>query len=124
LPVPKPNDPHVDFQVRYEDNMAVRISSFTSSNIRVTGPTGQVLTVTYVSSDVSTDGTPRIATHTLKVLYVDDQAINVSTLDSRDIRVTGPNRFNVLAKLKGVDQRSNGLVRVATYEISAPRGGW
>jgi hypothetical protein len=183
-----------EIRMEYTDNAAVNVATIAPANLRVTGPSGQTLMVTSVTTDQPRNGTPRIATyrvqppggtwdssdnglytifvvegqvqdtsdnlvladkygdfrvdlatidpapravllvddvtsrnatkHRLTVFYIDDQAIKVSTLDKRDIRVTGPNRYSVLAKLKSVDQRSNGPLRIATYEISAPRGGW
>lgn len=63
LPVPKLNDPHADIQVRYDDNVAVNVASFATSNIHVTGPGSQVLNVLSVSSNQATNGTPRTATY-------------------------------------------------------------
>lgn len=65
LPVPKPNDPHADIQVRYDDSVAVKVASFDSSDIRVVGPGGAALNVTFVGSSSSTNGTPRTATYRL-----------------------------------------------------------
>jgi parallel beta-helix repeat protein len=62
--------------------------------------------------------------YTLQVTYSDSTAINVSTLDSNDIRVTGPNGFNQLATFVSVDNNTNGTPRTATYTITPPGGAW
>ena len=46
--------------------------------------------------------------------------VDITTLDNSDIRVTGPNGFDVLATFVSVDVNSNGTPRTATYEIAAP----
>ena len=56
----------------------------------------------------------------LTVRYQDDQAIDVSTLDSSDIRITGPGGFNQLATFVSVDNNTDGSPRTATYSIVAP----
>jgi hypothetical protein len=54
----------------------------------------------------------------------DDVGINVASLDSSDIRVTGPNAFSQLATLVSIDSSTNGSPRTATYKINAPSGTW
>ena len=56
--------------------------------------------------------------------YADNVAVNVSTLDSNDVRVTGPNNYSQLATFLSVDNASNGTPRTATYQITAPGGTW
>ncbi len=63
-------------------------------------------------------------THTVTVTYTDDFAINVASLDSNDIRVTGPNAFNSTVTFTGVNINTNGTPRVATYTFNAPGGSW
>lgn len=58
------------------------------------------------------------------VTYRDDKAVNIATLDNQDVRVTGPNGFNQLARFVSVDRNSNGTPRQATYRITAPGGSW
>ncbi|MCT7958469.1 Calx-beta domain-containing protein [Laspinema palackyanum] len=80
-------------------------------------PTANNLTVT----DVDTSGdTP----HSFTVDYTDNVAIAFSSLDSSDIRVTGANGFNQLARLVGVNTSENGTPRTATYQITPPGGTW
>ncbi|MBN1845535.1 MAG: hypothetical protein JW810_07615, partial [Sedimentisphaerales bacterium] len=72
-------------------------------------------------SDITTaDGT----SHGFSVTYTDNVAVDVSTLDDDDIRVTGPNGFDEPAVFEGVDNGADGAVRVATYRIGAPGGSW
>ncbi|WP_197047602.1 hypothetical protein, partial [Planktothrix serta] len=54
----------------------------------------------------------------------DNQAVKVSSLDSQDVRVTGPNGFEQLANFVSVDTNSDGTPRTATYRINAPGGSW
>ncbi|NJK34239.1 MAG: DUF4114 domain-containing protein [Oscillatoriales cyanobacterium SM2_2_1] len=61
-------------------------------------------------------------TQTIVVRFQDNNAINVGTLDSLDLRVTGPNGFNTLATFVSVDTNTNGTPRQATYQITAPGG--
>lgn len=63
------------------------------------------------------------AGHTFIVYYADDAGIDPRTLDSGDVRVTGPNGYSQLAKLVSVD-RAGTTVRAAVYSIDAPAGGW
>jgi Ca2+-binding RTX toxin-like protein len=60
--------------------------------------------------------------HTFTVDYADNAAIDVSTLSTGDVRVTGPNGFAAVAQLVSVDQNQNGVTRAATYRVNAPHG--
>ncbi|MEC4983286.1 MAG: malectin domain-containing carbohydrate-binding protein [Oscillatoria sp. PMC 1068.18] len=62
--------------------------------------------------------------YTFTVQYTDNVAIDVSTIDSSDLKVTGPNNFNQLATLESININSNGTPRTATYSIAAPGGDW
>jgi hypothetical protein len=83
------------------------------------------------------DGTPPTATlsansitkaggltHVFDVVFSDDRGVDATTLDTGDIRVTGPNGFSQLATFWGVDQHVNGTPRRATYFITAPGGAF
>ena len=63
-------------------------------------------------------------THNLIVTYTDNTGINVSTLDSNDIQVAGPDSFKQMATFVSVNNNTNGSPRVATYHINAPGGNW
>jgi len=58
------------------------------------------------------------------VLYTDNTAIDVSTLNTGDIHVTGPNGFDQLAAFRSVNVGSDGTPRTATYRLSGPGGTW
>lgn len=57
------------------------------------------------------------------VTYTDNLAVNISTLDGNDVRITGPNGYNRAAQFISVDVASNGTPRVATYAAPPPAGG-
>lgn len=62
--------------------------------------------------------------HPLTVTFFDNVAIDVSTIDGNDIRVTGPNGYSRLAALQGVGEPGNGTPRTATYALSPPGATW
>jgi glucose/arabinose dehydrogenase len=62
--------------------------------------------------------------YTFSVTYNNSAGINVASLDSNDIRVTGPNGFSQLATLVSIDNSTNGSPRTATYKINPPSTGW
>src|SRR6202012_3176615 len=68
--------------------------------------------------------TPASAAHTFTVTYSDNIAVDVSTLDSNDILVTGPGGYSQLGSLVSASPNSNSSSIVATYQIPAPPGGW
>ena len=59
-----------------------------------------------------------------KVLYRDDVAVDVSSLDDRDVRVYGPGGYERTAVLLGVDELQDGPERVARYKVAPPGGTW
>ena len=61
---------------------------------------------------------------TFTVEYADDTAVDVSSLDSSDIRVTGPNNFSQLVAFLSATPGGNGTPRTATYQINAPGDSW
>src|SRR6266480_2791804 len=62
--------------------------------------------------------------YSFTVRYADDGEIDVSSLDSGDVRVTGPGGFNVAATFVSVNIHYNGTPRIATYSIVPPGGSW
>ena len=66
--------------------------------------------------DVTTGGG---VTYTFTVVYSDNLAIDTSSLDGNDIRVTGPGGFDQPATLLSVTPTTNGTPRTATYQIAA-----
>jgi Viral BACON domain/Metallo-peptidase family M12B Reprolysin-like len=64
-----------------------------------------------------------LGTHTFTVTYSDNLAINVASLGTSDVRVTGPNGYDQMATFVSVNNATNGTPRTATYSISPPGGG-
>lgn len=58
------------------------------------------------------------------VTYKDATAVDIKTLDTGDIQVTGPNGFSQIATFVGVSSSTNGNNRTATYRITNPQGAW
>jgi hypothetical protein len=57
------------------------------------------------------------------ITYSDNAAIDVSTIDDNDVRVTGPNGFSRAAHLVSISSSTDGTPRMATYSVDAPAGG-
>ena len=72
-------------------------------------------------SDISTSGG---SIYAITVTYADDLALDVSTLNTGDLRITGPIGFDVLPAFVKVDDLSNGSPRVAVYQFTPPGGTW
>ena len=91
--------------------------------------TGEVYTIdktapqagNLVATNIITGGG---STQTFTVVFSDNLAIDIASLDGSDIRVTGPGGFNQPATLVSVTPATNGTPRTATYQISAPGGSW
>jgi hypothetical protein len=62
--------------------------------------------------------------YSFTLTYSDSLAIDITSVDGSDIRVTGPGGFNQLATLVGVTPAGSGTPRTATYQITAPGGAW
>src|SRR5262249_24744894 len=62
--------------------------------------------------------------YTFTVSFSDDQAIDRTSLDGNDIRVSGPGGFSQLATPVSAAPAGNGTPRTATYQITAPGGAW
>jgi hypothetical protein len=88
----------------------------------VTEATGVVIppSADLLASNLTQTGTP---THTFTVTYTDDVAINVATITTGDIRVTGPGGYNQIAQLVSINNTTNGTPRTATYSVTPPGGG-
>ena len=78
-------------------------------------------TATATAVNITTSGT---STYDFTVTYIDNQSVNITTLDGSDVRVSGPNSFSQLASLVSVSPAGNGTPRTATYRITAPGGVW
>ena len=88
-----------------------------SATVDSTDPTASIL----VATNITTSGG---STYSFTVSFSDNLAIDVTSLDGSDIRVTGPGGFNQLATLINVTPAGNGTPRTATYQSTAPGGSW
>jgi hypothetical protein len=64
------------------------------------------------------------STYSFTVTYADNVAVRTWTIDSDDVKVTGPSGFSQVASLVSVNDSTNGTPRTATYRISTPGGSW
>jgi len=78
-------------------------------------------TATGSALDVTTGGA---SSHTATVVYADDVAINVSTIGTSDIRITGPNGFNQTPSSVSFSPTGDGTPRSADYNFTPPGGTW
>lgn len=53
------------FTVSYSDNVAISVATLGTGDVRVTGPGGYDQLATFVSVDIATNGTPRLATYSV-----------------------------------------------------------
>jgi hypothetical protein len=72
-------------------------------------------------ADLTTGGSP---SHSCTVTYTDGTGVRLSSLDSADLLVTGPNLYSNLAVFVGADLADDGSPLTATYSIPAPAGAW
>jgi hypothetical protein len=59
---------------------------------------------------------------TFNVTFLDNAAVNASTLSTGDVRVVGPGGFVGLAQLVSIDKSQDGPTRSARYRFTAPGG--
>jgi PA14 domain len=78
-------------------------------------------TATASTTGITTGGA---TTYDFTISYSDNAAVDISSLDSTDIRVTNSNGFNQLARFVSVTPSGNGTPRTATYRINTPGGTW
>ncbi len=65
---------------------------------------------------------PGQASKTFTVTYSDNVGVDVSSIDSADVLVSGPNGYAQLAQLVSLDAQTDGSPRTATYSV-VPMGG-
>jgi hypothetical protein len=83
--------------------------------------TPPTVTLTSPLSDVTVAGG---AGYQVLATASDNVSVNVSSLDSNDLRVTGPNGFNELIPFVSVNLNYDGTPRLATYAFTPPGGFW
>lgn len=63
--------------------------------------------------------------YTFKVTYTDNVAIQASTIDANDVKVTAPDGTVIPAALSNVvDVKGDGTALAAAYSVAAPGGNW
>lgn len=85
----------------------------------VKDPSGVVLPPTALA-DLSNITSTGLGSKEFTVTYTDDLGVNVATIDSNDIRVTGPNGYDQQAQFLSLDVSGNGSPRTATYSLPPP----
>ncbi len=87
----------------------------------VSAPDGVVVApvAALTATDLSSTG---VGAFSFTVTYSDDFAVKATTLDGNDVRITGPNGFDRLARLTGVSPSGDGTPLTATYAVDAPNG--
>lgn len=110
------------FFVQPEDSVVGK-GNYASASITLTLPDHQDPTATLIPPpDVNVGGGTQYA---FQVVYFDDVAIDMNSLNDINVRVTGPNgNYSQLATFVSVDQPTNGSPRTATYQVPAPGGIW
>jgi hypothetical protein len=76
-------------------------------------------TAELVVTDVTQSGVTNVD---MTVTYSDDVGVSVSTIDSYDLRVTGPDGYDSAAELVSVSASGDGTPRVAIYRATSPSG--
>ena len=72
-------------------------------------------------ANITSSGSP---SHSLTVDYTDNTAVNVASLGTGDLLVTGPNNYSNLVDFVSVDTLTDGTPRTGTYSIPAPGNAW
>jgi hypothetical protein len=90
--------------------------------------TGQVYTIDKTPPTGSLNAVPSITTaggtsQSLTVTFSDNNAVDVSSLDSSDVLINWSGG-NITAQFVSVDTNSNGTPRTATYSFTPPGGSW
>jgi probable HAF family extracellular repeat protein len=62
--------------------------------------------------------------HNISVTYNDNVALEVASIGTGDVRVTGPNGFSQIASFVSIDNPTDGTPRNVTYSITPPGGSW
>ena len=78
-------------------------------------------TAALTAADITTIG---LTQQTFQVTYIDNLAVDASSLDDSDIRVTGPDGYDAAARLVSVNVAGDGTPRTATYAVSPPGSAW
>src|SRR5207248_2687649 len=96
----------------------------TAGNAPDMGAVESTFTIPVAQGTVADITTAGATSYTFTVNYLDSTGIDVSTLDSNDVRVSGPSAFSQLATFVSVTPTGNGTPRTATYSFTPPGGSW
>ncbi len=72
-------------------------------------------------ANIALGGSP---SHSCSVTYTDATAVKLSSLNSSNLLVTGPNNFSNLVEFAGADLADDGSPMTGSYSIPAPGGAW
>ena len=89
-------------------------------DVNIGAPDNERPNATVSASDVTSPGG---ASHTVTVVYSDNNAIDVETIDAGDISVTGPGGA-LGVQVGSVNPGGDGTPRSVTYNVMAPGGSW
>lgn len=78
-------------------------------------------TATLAVTDVTTSGG---TSYSFSVTFSDNVSVNIGSLLTGNITVTGPNGFSQVATFESVSNQTNGTPRAATYSFTPPGGAW
>jgi len=98
------------------DGEIFRVNGLSPTPVDTTPPTS-ALSASGISSVPSSP-------YTFTVRYDDASLISVNSIDSNDVRVTGPNGYSQLATRVATSPTSNASSVTGTYSISSPGGTW
>lgn len=62
--------------------------------------------------------------HSCSVLFTDETAVRLASLDSEDLLITGPNGYQAQAQFVAADAPLDAAQVTATYAIPPPNGAW
>ena len=73
---------------------------------------------------LATQATVGSGSHLISVQFADAGNLDVSTIATGDVHVTGPNGFSEFPTLTSVDSSANASLRTAVFTLTAPGGTW
>jgi hypothetical protein len=111
-------------QVFNAKNTAVPSATLSTFTVGLTVPDRAVPTAKLGIAAAVGDTAKGATSYDFTITYTDDVALNASTFDGNDVRVTGPSNFNTLASFVKADVAGNGTPRTVTYRITPPGGSW
>ncbi len=86
--------------------------------VDVTNPVAMAVVPNITSSSAGASST------SFTVTYFDPYGIDITTLNSFEVQVTGPNNYSQYAAVTLATMTANSETVVATYSLAAPNGSW